>query len=1097
MVGSDSLFGAAASGRYPLGRVLGEGGVGRVYASVDQVTGRPVAIKVLRAPLRGRADQQAMLHEAAAWARLDHPHVVELIDVGERPDGAVFLVLERANGRALGGLAADGGLLAGLAGVLEALAHAHARGVVHGDVKPANLLRVGATWKLTDFGAARVLFSKAGVTTPTGTYAYMAPEQFREGDAPAGVVVPRVDLGPEADLYAVGCVMLELALGRLPFSGEPREILARKRDVDGLLAPLAPPLRALLARLLAWSPWDRPRFAREVASAVASLDASMFLTDAARGVAPGDDSRSSQASLGGAWFDERETEALSPDEGVGGTAHPRAWRRLRALPLVARETERRALEDAIERARSSGAPAVLLFEGDTGVGKSAIAEWGFRHVEEQALALRTKASYDDVASATEGLEFAVRALLRASSFGGMASAPALRASSTVGEALARFDARQVDVAKILAWLAPRNEAARVPAPQVVASLLCAVVRLAERGSLAPSRRLAILLWLDDVAWAPRADLEIVEALAALDDLPVVIVGTARAGAIERAPEKSRLERIFEEARVLVQPLDREGRAALAEEAVGLARDASRGFADVIDQPAAMALQVLFDWTENDVFVAAPEGLVLAPGSTFASWLEARPPASAIEARFERAFGAAGDGARRVLEVAALFGVRFARPALAAAFSQCEPAGAGLVDNAIDRALFASLVRLEPSGACRFDHAILRDALEASLDRRDKTHARAARLAVADCLKHHFGARYVSGFLRASELERAAGEIALACASLADAASLLARMGSLNRAHEVLADARALATSHASRAPAVWAPIFFAEGRVAYFVTRYGAAMRALRAAARLARAAGNRALAVRADAVRADVLFWLERFAECEALLTFLEPALPTDTSLESVVTRSGVHHRRYELAAARAAAAPSGSTEAAALWAVAVAENRAAVELTRAAGLPSDALVHLSNRLDLALVLGEREVAEEVSVLLETGARDHAEVTFEWESASLRLALVRGDFALAKARCATLLARSLENQDAWRETSARLYLAWAALGTADAGAVAAVEAFLEAELRSPHDEPFTFHAMAVVRDLVAPLDRALAERVERCRRARLDRGPPAAVTLS
>src|SRR4051794_22241309 len=228
-------------GRYRLGARLGSGGVGTGYAAHDERLDRPVAVKVI--PTGAPAPERAS-REALAAARLDHPGIVGVFDAGE--DGeARYLVSELVHGRTLDRLAAAGELSdrdvlrVGLA-LVEALEHAHERGVIHRDVKPQNVIvpekprSARSAAKLTDFGVAH-LAGDAPLTRTgdvVGTIAYMAPEQA------AGRKVDE-----RADLYSLALVLYEALAGMNPVrAGSPA---ATARKVGTVLPPLAGKRRQL------------------------------------------------------------------------------------------------------------------------------------------------------------------------------------------------------------------------------------------------------------------------------------------------------------------------------------------------------------------------------------------------------------------------------------------------------------------------------------------------------------------------------------------------------------------------------------------------------------------------------------------------------------------------------------------------------------------------------------------------------------------------------------------------------------------------------------------------------------------------------------
>jgi eukaryotic-like serine/threonine-protein kinase len=196
-----------------LGEELGRGGMGRVFRARHVGLDRAVAVKLLPPALAGDEDFQARFsREARALAQLGHPHVVGVHDFGVTAGGQSYLVMELVPGGTLAArlpLAPDEALRV-TAEICDGLAYAHAKGIVHRDVKPANVLFDAAgRARLADFGIARLLDAPAGsLTRPSlvlGTPAYMAPES-RAGAAP----------DPRADVFAVGVLLHEALTGRLP-----------------------------------------------------------------------------------------------------------------------------------------------------------------------------------------------------------------------------------------------------------------------------------------------------------------------------------------------------------------------------------------------------------------------------------------------------------------------------------------------------------------------------------------------------------------------------------------------------------------------------------------------------------------------------------------------------------------------------------------------------------------------------------------------------------------------------------------------------------------------------------------------------------------
>lgn len=248
--------------KYELLAEIGHGGMATVFRARDRRLGREVAIKLIHPHLRRHLEvAERFVREATAVAKLKHPNIVEVFDISDEKESERYLVVELIRGPSLRERLDVLGKLppeVAAALVLEiaaGLAHAHARGVVHRDVKPENVLvervlgaagegRGGVTVKLTDFGIAKLLDAQ-GVTSTgqvLGSPAHMAPEQI-EG----GAVDPRIDV------FALGVLFYECVVGRLPFTGQhPAQVL--RRVLDGHYPPperCEPTVGARYARILA------------------------------------------------------------------------------------------------------------------------------------------------------------------------------------------------------------------------------------------------------------------------------------------------------------------------------------------------------------------------------------------------------------------------------------------------------------------------------------------------------------------------------------------------------------------------------------------------------------------------------------------------------------------------------------------------------------------------------------------------------------------------------------------------------------------------------------------------------------------------------
>jgi hypothetical protein len=263
-------------GRYRVEAEVGAGGMGTVYRAHDPELGRPVAVKVPHVQGDGprRADYVArFLREARAAATVRHPNVCPIYDVGEQ-GGVPFVVLAYVEGNTLAQRLRDGGrfedpaeAVALVRQLAEGLAAVHARGLVHRDVKPANvLIDARSTPLLTDFGLARTTDDArlTQVGAVAGTPAYMSPEQARGGSP----------LGPASDLYSLGVVLYEMLAGVVPHAGGPVSVMLNKilhekaPPITRHRPDLDPALAALVERAIAKDPARRFPDARAFADAL-------------------------------------------------------------------------------------------------------------------------------------------------------------------------------------------------------------------------------------------------------------------------------------------------------------------------------------------------------------------------------------------------------------------------------------------------------------------------------------------------------------------------------------------------------------------------------------------------------------------------------------------------------------------------------------------------------------------------------------------------------------------------------------------------------------------------------------------------------------
>lgn len=328
----------ALAGRYRLLHRLGAGGVGEIHCAEHVGLGKRVAVKLLLPELaRDPEVRRRFLREGRLAAAVRHPGVVDITDVGETEDGRAFLVMELLEGRTIADEVRWSGALPWararpvLVQLAEALAYAHARGVIHRDLKPSNVMLTGRRedgsdrCTLIDFGMAR---ARLGVDESTeltrtglvlGSPAYMSPEQFRGEPADA-----------RSDVYSLGCLAYFMLVGRRPFDGSTPARLMYQHLMAPLPRPrgiVAPPgrhaaIRSLLAKACAKRPEQRWQTMEELLAAIHAVDRAQGSWIRRRtlhvGLVAGASSLAVVA-LQGDRSDER-----SPSAPVGGSSEPRA-----------------------------------------------------------------------------------------------------------------------------------------------------------------------------------------------------------------------------------------------------------------------------------------------------------------------------------------------------------------------------------------------------------------------------------------------------------------------------------------------------------------------------------------------------------------------------------------------------------------------------------------------------------------------------------------------------------------------------------------------------------------------------------------------------
>lgn len=722
-------------GPFHLVRPIGRGGMGVVWRGVHRAQQVAVAVKFLAGkPHHAAAFARAFETEAAAVAALHHPSIVMLFDYGLVPaasavhglaEGSPYLAMELAGGGSLDRLAhaPDWDQVSGiLRALLDALAHAHARGVVHRDLKPSNVLVAGPDdlrpgIKLTDFGIAVSASVQAGADPVTGTPRYMAPEQFESGAA---------RVGPWTDLYSLGCVAWELATGAPPRSGRQAVREAQRDD------PSAPPefqpriavppgFEAWLHGLLAADPASRFRRAADAAWAFSRLgdaDPSLkmeqplrprdsgetmvdFLTTqvepdptlislvaGAPAAAPVEPAVRHPAPLPADWRRAEPPQAQPRLEGAGLGLFA-----LRVPRMVGRSEERDAIWRAFRETVTSGRPHALVLGGQSGVGKSRIAGWMAERIHELGVGTPLLVRHQRLGSAGHGL---VPALVR---HVGLSELPS---HERIAALAARMDPSSMEPGELEAL------AGLLADPDDVGWPLGREARegLLRRALSHLAGRRPLLLWLDDVQWGPAAIALTRTLLREPSAGPILAVLTAQDEALSGNPiAASDLAELAEHPRcetVRVAPLDPDAARTLVSQLLTLDAATAEDLAARTEGNPLFAISLLGDWVHRRVLVAGDDGFTLAAGA------DAPLPddlhgvwAGRIEA------ATLSDAGRTAIEVAAVLGGDVDHDEWVAV---CEHQGVQPPAPLLGRLLRQRLAIATPAGWA-FAHGMVRESAE--------------------------------------------------------------------------------------------------------------------------------------------------------------------------------------------------------------------------------------------------------------------------------------------------------------------------------------------------------------------------------------------------
>jgi tetratricopeptide (TPR) repeat protein len=676
-------------GPFELQKPIGAGGMGEIWRGVHLSNGVPVAIKVLQSQAAAGSEstddfRESFLHEVRLVAGLRHRNVVMALDAGTVPQsaddasggrlraGSPFLAMELAGGGSFAGkkLTSWAECRHVLIQLLDGLAHAHAHGIVHRDVKPGNLLLATERSELAmappDLLSARVVVTDFGIGgsrerrdvvdvyatgAPIGTPNFMAPEQIR---------AEWRDHGPWTDLYAAGCLAWQFVTGSTPFRDpNPVKILAgHLQEPPPAFAPrfdVPHGLEGWLRQALEKHPADRWAFAADARRALVALgDAApntgrvtashvLPLGDLPTVIHAGrkrEEHTQPPMAVGRAKGSWAPTEARADEpgrdfqlEGAGLGLYG-----LRAVPLVARRAERDVLWRALADVQRTREPRVVVLRGPTGTGKSRLAEWLVRTAHEEGAGPWLKivpggdpaAQLADAALRCDGLT-APEVLARVAEFVGAAGRPG--------------------TADVLGQLAA--PAAFPAAPTLTRRESHAAAEVLLRCLAGP--RVAVV-WLEDAHLSTEALFLTRRLLESTSALPVLFLVTAQDEELADHPDEAAFVQSLVTGgggtEVVVGPLQPNDHHELVKVLLGLEGALAQRVEERTHGNPMFAVQLVGHLVARGLLAPGERGFKLRPGAQ----VELPDTVLAVwEEHAERLLGGLGPAETRALELAAVFG----------------------------------------------------------------------------------------------------------------------------------------------------------------------------------------------------------------------------------------------------------------------------------------------------------------------------------------------------------------------------------------------------------------------------------------------------------
>ncbi|MGM0555396.1 MAG: serine/threonine-protein kinase PknK [Myxococcota bacterium] len=763
-------------GSFELDKPIGKGGSAVVYRARHVGSGRRVALKLLRAKeSKLQRLRETFWREAEAMAQLHHPRVAAVLDAGmtdqtlelepfgRLPKNTPWLAMEYVRGRDMSdvvGLLDWSELREVLLNILDALAATHAAGVLHRDLKTANILvdyddgRLNPT--LVDFGIARGAVHEGHDREPdrvAGTPEFMAPEQIRGHQR---------DEGPWTDLYALGCVAWRLVSGSPPFvRDEVKDVLeAQLQEPPPALdasSPVPHQFYDWLLWLLEKSVFDR---CKRAADAAKVLELMPGPTDRSWGqLIGGVDWRSSAPllepnfrnhMLDETWRTE-DHKQLHQLEGAGLGLYG-----MRAIPLVDREDVRDHLWSRLRDVQLEGRPLATSLVGTNGCGKSKVAEWLARTAHARGAVEFLYCTHSRRGGPNDGLGPMLARYFRC--VGLPRQKVRRRIYRHFEESGWHDDMAEVDCDALAEMVAPadtRREQTpfvRFNSPE---ERYLTIYRLLQR----IGRERTALIWADDAHWANDATAfsEFVLRKSETHPVPLFIVGTV---SLEKLDERydayealGRLQRHPATTRVDLEPMADEDIGTMIRHAIGLQSEFARHVRERADGNPLFAVQILDHWVERGLLIPTADGFALAteqpelPETLLEVWWK----------RLESVFAGVPDRPRdeclSALELAASLGREFDDREWVLACDACQY---GPQDDLVREMAQQDLLRRTNKG-WTFSHALLTDTLEQSAREHDRwqRHHCACADVIADLYDlsgHRVARRYAEHLIQAGRLE---------------------------------------------------------------------------------------------------------------------------------------------------------------------------------------------------------------------------------------------------------------------------------------------------------------------------------------------------------